>query len=83
MKKAKQKNINQNKIFIYVIVMGIIRCEKVFAGILYFLVCLKLKWKYFNTERIELWKYFYFDRKQTRIIKNHSKNFSHAWYPFQ
>ena len=53
-------NLNNNKIFkksyitrlsVYVTVMGIIKCEKVFVG------------------------FFYFDRKQFRKIKNHSKTF--------
>ena len=36
-------DFSENSISIYAIVMGIIKCEKVFAGFLFFLVCLRSK----------------------------------------
>ena len=52
-------------IFIYVVVMGILKGKKVFDGI-FFLACLRSKW------------YFYFDRKQTNKSKIQFKNVLHA-----
>ena len=56
--------------------MGIIKCEKVFAGI-FFSSLLKIKIKVFSHQAYsEVYKKtFNFDRKQTRKIKNHSKIF--------
>ena len=60
---------------IYVIVMGIMRAKKFLPGFLLFLVCFRLKWKYFHTSLRSVWKYFHFNLKQTRKSKNPGKNF--------